>query len=86
MASCDAIPLGVSATSGRLTSVEEWARYDRPARPCCGRRLVNALLRFRDAKGLFDMIMPARMGSHLADSFEACLGDDAPKYAQRFAQ
>jgi ParB-like chromosome segregation protein Spo0J len=50
------------------------------------RRLVNALVRLEDAKGLFDMIKPARMGKHLADAFEACLGDDALTYAQRFAQ
>ncbi len=50
------------------------------------RRLVNGLVRLDDARGLFDMIKPARMGGHLADAFEARLGDDALRSAQRFAQ
>jgi hypothetical protein len=44
------------------------------------------LVRLDDARGIFDTLMPARMGQHLARAFAAYLGEDALPEAQRLAQ
>jgi ParB-like chromosome segregation protein Spo0J len=50
------------------------------------RRLVNNLVALDAARGLSDLVVPSRMGRHLATAFEARLGDDALAQAQRFAE
>ena len=66
---------GAPASTGTPPTADEAAR-----------RLVSTLIRLDGDRGLLDMMMPARMGRHLADAFEARLGDDALKQARRVAQ
>jgi hypothetical protein len=50
------------------------------------RKLVSALVRLDDARGLLDTVAPSRMGKHLAQAYQSRLGNDALVWARRFAQ
>jgi hypothetical protein len=46
-------------------------------------RLSSYLLQLHDARDLFDMLSPTRMGHHLAVTFDRRLGDGALSFARR---
>ncbi len=55
-----------------------------PSADDVARRLVSQLARLEDAKGLLDMLVPKRMGKHLAGAFTDRYADAALSEAQRF--
>lgn len=55
-----------------------------PSADDVARRLVSQLARLEDAKGLLDMLVPKRMGRHLAGAFADRYGDSALSEARNF--
>ena len=49
------------------------------------RQLVSGLAQLYEARGLADLLVPDRMGKHLADAYQERFGNQALKEAQRFA-
>jgi ParB-like chromosome segregation protein Spo0J len=49
------------------------------------RQLVSGLAQLYESRGLTDLLVPARMGKHLADAYQERFGDQALKEALRFA-
>jgi ParB-like chromosome segregation protein Spo0J len=65
---------------------ESEAPYEPPiTADVAARQLVSGLSQLYEARGLVDMLAPARMGQHLATAYQECFGDQALKEAIRFA-
>ena len=61
---------------------EEYVRPTVTADQVAG-RLVGHLARLNEARGIRDLLMPHRMGQHLADAFRNQFGNTALKEAQK---
>jgi hypothetical protein len=78
------------AEQQQAADAEDEEEPDSPYEPSitadqAARQLVSGLVFLYDSRGLTDLLVPARMGKHLADAYQERFGDEALKEALRFA-